>query len=57
MIAVIGPEGGFTVEEITQVVSKGARLVSLGPRLLRVETAGAMMASVFVSAQLADMAD
>lgn len=54
MIAVIGPEGGFTVEEITQVVSKGARLVSLGPRLLRVETASTMMASVFVSAQLAD---
>jgi 16S rRNA (uracil1498-N3)-methyltransferase len=54
MIAVIGPEGGFTVEEITQSVSKGGRLVSLGPRLLRVETAGAMMASVFVSAQLAN---
>ena len=54
MIAVIGPEGGLTVEEITQAVSKGARLVSLGPRLLRVETAAAMMASVFVSAQLAE---
>ena len=54
MVAVIGPEGGFTVEEITQAVSKGGRLVSLGPRLLRVETAAAMMASVFVSAQLAD---
>lgn len=54
MIAVIGPEGGFTVEEITQAVSKGARLVSLGPRLLRVETAATMMASVFISAQLAD---
>jgi 16S rRNA (uracil1498-N3)-methyltransferase len=54
MIAAIGPEGGFTVEEITQAVSKGGRLVSLGPRLLRVETAGAMMASVFVSAQLVD---
>lgn len=54
MMAVIGPEGGFTVEEVTQAVSKGARLVSLGPRLLRVETAAAMMASVFVSAQLAE---
>jgi 16S rRNA (uracil1498-N3)-methyltransferase len=54
MIAVVGPEGGFTVEEITQAVSKGGRLVSLGPRLLRVETAGVMMASVFVSAQLMD---
>ena len=54
MIAVIGPEGGFTVEEITQAVSEGARLVSLGPRLLRVETAATMMASVFISAQLSD---
>lgn len=52
MIAAIGPEGGFTIEEISQAVTQGARLVSLGPRLLRVETAGAMMASVFVAAQL-----
>ncbi|NQV27721.1 MAG: 16S rRNA (uracil(1498)-N(3))-methyltransferase [Rhodopirellula sp.] len=54
MIAVVGPEGGFTIEEITQAVSMGARLVNLGPRLLRVETAGTMMASVFLSAQLQD---
>jgi len=54
MVAAIGPEGGFTVEEVTQAVTRGARLVSLGPRLLRVETAGAMMASVFVASQLED---
>ena len=52
MIAVVGPEGGFTVEEITQAVTRGARLVSLGPRLLRVETAAMMMASTFLAAQL-----
>ncbi|MDA0281869.1 MAG: RsmE family RNA methyltransferase [Planctomycetota bacterium] len=51
MIVAIGPEGGFTIEEVTQSVTKGARLVSLGPRLLRVETAAVMMASVFLSAQ------
>ena len=54
MTAVIGPEGGFSDEEISQAVSKDARLVSLGPRLLRIETAAVMMASVFVSARLAD---
>jgi 16S rRNA (uracil1498-N3)-methyltransferase len=52
MIGVIGPEGGFSVEEITQALTRGARLVSLGPRLLRVETAAAMMASIFVAAQI-----
>lgn len=54
MIAVVGPEGGFTIEEVTQAVTHGARLVSLGPRLLRVETAGVMMASVFTAAQFKD---
>jgi len=52
LVAVVGPEGGFTVEEITQTVTRGARLVSLGPRVLRVETAALMMASVFTSAQM-----
>ena len=52
MLAAVGPEGGFTIEEVTQAVSQGARLVSLGPRLLRVETAAVMMASIFLSAQL-----
>lgn len=52
LLAVVGPEGGFTVEEISQAATNDARLVSLGPRLLRVETATLMMASVFLSAQL-----
>jgi len=52
LVAVVGPEGGFTVEEITQTVTRGARLVSLGPRILRVETAALMMSSVFTSAQM-----
>jgi 16S rRNA (uracil1498-N3)-methyltransferase len=35
----IGPEGGFTPEEVAQAQDAGYRVVSLGPRRLRVETA------------------
>lgn len=35
----IGPEGGFTDEEIAAATSAGARLLSLGPHILRIETA------------------
>src|SRR5262249_36098420 len=34
----VGPEGGFAEEEIEQGRSAGWSLVSLGPRILRVET-------------------
>ena len=35
----IGPEGGFTVAEVDQARAAGARVVTLGPRILRAETA------------------
>lgn len=35
----VGPEGGFTAEEIEQSESRGAIAVDLGPHVLRVETA------------------
>jgi 16S rRNA (uracil1498-N3)-methyltransferase len=35
----IGPEGGFAAEEAAQVVATGFAPVSLGPRILRSETA------------------
>jgi 16S rRNA (uracil1498-N3)-methyltransferase len=36
---VVGPEGGFTEEEIAYARNAGAMPVSLGPRILRAETA------------------
>ena len=39
----IGPEGGFEADEVAYLVDKGARAVSLGPRILRTETAGMAM--------------
>ncbi|MCL2603623.1 MAG: 16S rRNA (uracil(1498)-N(3))-methyltransferase [Defluviitaleaceae bacterium] len=35
----VGPEGGFSSEEITALFSAGAVPISLGPRVLRTETA------------------
>ncbi|MGN0299471.1 MAG: 16S rRNA (uracil(1498)-N(3))-methyltransferase [Lachnospiraceae bacterium] len=36
----IGPEGGFSPDEIEQVKQQGAQIISLGRRILRTETAG-----------------
>jgi 16S rRNA (uracil1498-N3)-methyltransferase len=36
----VGPEGGLTEKELELAVAAGARPVSLGPRVLRTETAG-----------------
>ncbi len=41
----VGPEGGLTAEEIDLAVRQGWRLVSLGPRILRIETAALAMAT------------
>lgn len=37
---IIGPEGGFEEEEILSLKNLGAYIVTLGPRVLRTETAG-----------------
>jgi 16S rRNA (uracil1498-N3)-methyltransferase len=39
----VGPEGGFEQSEITEASQKGARLISLGKRILRSETAGIIL--------------
>ena len=46
---VIGPEGGLTGAETEQVIARGFEAVSLGPRVLRTETAAL---TAVVSAQL-----
>jgi 16S rRNA (uracil1498-N3)-methyltransferase len=40
VILLIGPEGGFTPEEIGLAMQAGFQAVSLGKRILRTETAG-----------------
>jgi 16S rRNA (uracil1498-N3)-methyltransferase len=42
----IGPEGGFSKLEIEQAREAGAVTVSLGPRILRTETAGPILAAL-----------
>ena len=41
----IGPEGGFARQEVDRAVDLGAQTVSLGPRILRSETAGIVAAA------------
>lgn len=41
----IGPEGGFTVEEVDEAMAAGAKAITLGKRILRTETAGFVVLS------------
>jgi 16S rRNA (uracil1498-N3)-methyltransferase len=43
-VAAVGPEGGFTPEEVDRARSSGWHVIGLGPRVLRVETAALVMA-------------
>jgi 16S rRNA (uracil1498-N3)-methyltransferase len=42
----VGPEGGFTEEEILAAGQAGWMIISLGPRMLRVETAALALAAL-----------
>lgn len=42
----VGPEGGFTDDEVALAVDAGWRVVGLGPRVLRVETAAVALAAL-----------
>ena len=44
---IIGPEGGFTDEEVARSQEHEWRTISLGPRVLRTETAAVAIAAVF----------
>ncbi|TDB39776.1 MAG: 16S rRNA (uracil(1498)-N(3))-methyltransferase [Actinobacteria bacterium] len=48
---VIGPEGGFSSEEVAALVSQGARVVSLGATVLRTETAGVVATALALAAR------
>ena len=48
MLILVGPEGGFTEEELNQAVDKGFVVVSLGPRCLRTETAAIVSAATIM---------
>lgn len=44
----IGPEGGFTEEEVQEAVREGASPITLGKRILRTETAGMAVLSILM---------
>lgn len=46
----VGPEGGFTPEEIHRLTDAGWRRASLGPRVLRTETAGLVACAIVLHA-------
>ena len=50
----VGPEGGLTPEEVQMAQSVGIQTVTLGPRILRAETAGLVAAAAILYA-LGDM--
>ena len=43
---VVGPEGGLSAEETEALACAGAQVITLGPRILRTETAGAVLAAL-----------
>ena len=45
---IIGPEGGFEESEILKLKEIGAKIVTLGPRILRTETAGFVCLSLIM---------
>lgn len=45
---VIGPEGGFEPSEIEALERMGAEIITLGPRILRTETAGFVCAALLL---------
>jgi 16S rRNA (uracil1498-N3)-methyltransferase len=52
-VVAVGPEGGFTDEEAMLASEAGWRIVGLGPRILRVETAAILLAALTLGTELA----
>jgi 16S rRNA (uracil1498-N3)-methyltransferase len=51
VLIAIGPEGGFSADEVQRAVGAGARAVSLGRRILRTETAALVVLSAMLYAR------
>lgn len=50
VLVLIGPEGGWDPGEVDAARSRGARVVTLGPRILRTETAGVIVTALLLHA-------
>ncbi|MCE5191493.1 MAG: 16S rRNA (uracil(1498)-N(3))-methyltransferase [Actinomycetia bacterium] len=48
---VVGPEGGFSADEVGVLVAEGAQVVSLGDTVLRTETAGVVAVALALAAR------
>ena len=46
-LLIIGPEGGFSGEEVSEAVEAGASSLSLGPQIMRVETAAVVAVALW----------
>ena len=51
VLIVIGPEGGFSSDEVVRAQQAGARAISLGRRILRTETAALVVLSAILYAR------
>ena len=50
VVVAIGPEGGFAPEEVIAATDAGWQALSLGPRILRMETAAVVVAALLAQA-------
>ena len=49
VLVLVGPEGGFTRQEVEQAVTLGMQPLDLGPRILRVETAAMVLTAILTA--------
>lgn len=54
VVVLVGPEGGFTTEEVKEAEGAGFTPVSLGPRILRTETSAISIVAI-IQYELGDM--
>ncbi|MCB0355709.1 MAG: 16S rRNA (uracil(1498)-N(3))-methyltransferase [Bdellovibrionales bacterium] len=52
-VLALGPEGGFVDYELEQFIIRGFKTFSLGPRILKLETAVPALVTLFANSQLA----